>query len=711
MFWLHASSAARLEQSIRNTLEQLQEPGTSDPQHNVFQLFRALLLDRKQERTWMIILDNADDETFLLQPPGVSSPHSQGNHGQSQQVGNLERCIDYLPYCEYGILLVTSRSKTAALQIVPPNDIIVIGPMDQTHGIALLQQKPGQSNIDYTHDELSQLAMELDSMPLAMAQAAAYIRERTPRCSVKQYLDKLTSVQTRLDILGQQTQDLRRDRDAQNCILKTWHITFEHIRQRKSSAADLLSLMSFFDRNAIPESLLHMRNLDQSDPDPPAHFGVRLSLREFISRHPIPWLRSRKKRHQQQPDPSFDPEAHSGVNDRLGTLTNRPPNELTPNFDDEIQILRDYSLVTVIAGSPSFGMHRLVQLATQDWLRANGSFERCGGQFMINLDEAFPMGELEDQAICQPPFPHVFAAMKLKLQDRKSISRQASSLARGAKHAQFMGAYTASQKMSEQAFENRAELLRPEDKDTISAMLGLGVTYFNVRQYEKAESVLVETLNRAARVLREDHDTTLHAMLTLAFAYSQSGNLVEAETMQLKILPRMRKKYGEEHDTTIRVMGYLASTVSKRGRHSEAEDLAKRAVAITRKLHPGRSLEALDPLKCQAMVCFEAGHYEDAGRLFDEVVLRSSALYGGDHPGVLTNIHWLSRTMYELGRRRSAFDLLRECAEKSERKLGPHDPATVERYETIGVWETLGGLHGSAAVGKGIEADGGNGIR
>jgi hypothetical protein len=81
---------------------------------------------------------------------------------------------------------------------------------------------------------------------------------------VKQYLDKLTSEQTRLDIPRQHPQDLRRDRDAQNCILMTWHITFEHIRQQESSAADLLSLMSFFDFNAIPEALLYTRLLKQT---------------------------------------------------------------------------------------------------------------------------------------------------------------------------------------------------------------------------------------------------------------------------------------------------------------------------------------------------------------------------------------------------------------------------------------------------------------
>jgi len=135
--------------------------------------------------------------------------------------------------------------------------------MSGLQGIALLQKKLGKG-IEATADELSRVATELDAMPLAMAQAAAYIRQRAPRCSVKQYLDQLTSEETRLDILGHSLPNLQRDRDAENCISKTWHISFEHIRQQRSSAADLLSLMSFFDRHDVPEALLHNRFLEQS---------------------------------------------------------------------------------------------------------------------------------------------------------------------------------------------------------------------------------------------------------------------------------------------------------------------------------------------------------------------------------------------------------------------------------------------------------------
>lgn len=147
----------------------------------------------------MIILDNAHDAKFLFQSPNTA----RGDRSQDdfQQSNKSHQSLEYLPICEHGTLLVTSRNKSTALQIVSSNDIVNVGPMDETQGIAMLQQRLG-SSVEHTVEELFRLATELDSMPLSMAQAASYIRQqRTPRCSVKRYLDRLTRQSTRLDVL------------------------------------------------------------------------------------------------------------------------------------------------------------------------------------------------------------------------------------------------------------------------------------------------------------------------------------------------------------------------------------------------------------------------------------------------------------------------------------------------------------------------------
>lgn len=98
---------------------------------------------------------------------------------------------------------------------------------------------------------------ELEFMPLAIAQAAGYIRNREPRYSVSQYLrDFQKNDSEAIKLLKKEAGHLDRDWEAKNSILVTWQISFDYIRGEEPSAAELLSLMSFFDRQGIPQSVI-----------------------------------------------------------------------------------------------------------------------------------------------------------------------------------------------------------------------------------------------------------------------------------------------------------------------------------------------------------------------------------------------------------------------------------------------------------------------
>jgi hypothetical protein len=96
--------------------------------------------------------------------------------------------VRYLPSSRNGAVLVTSRTKRAAMQVVEDSDIILVEPMHDIATHALLRKK--LRNVDEKDDKIAILATTLDHMPLAFVQAVAYIRERAPRCSVQQYLEE-----------------------------------------------------------------------------------------------------------------------------------------------------------------------------------------------------------------------------------------------------------------------------------------------------------------------------------------------------------------------------------------------------------------------------------------------------------------------------------------------------------------------------------------
>lgn len=248
VFWISASSRERFEYDIRDTLNRLKVPGRLDPKANIFQLLRTWLLDARKGK-WLIVLDNLDDPGFLLEPP--STTWHAGAQGPS--IWHRERLIDTFPVNDHGSTLITTRSRAAALHVVAHRNTIHVEPMDEQQACSLIERKLASHR---SHEEISELARALDSMPLAISQAASYIRARAPRFTVQQYVSRLKKSEHSLyRVLGKTESDLRRDRNAENSIFKTWQLSFNHIQSKHPAAADLLSLLSCYDGQAIPESL------------------------------------------------------------------------------------------------------------------------------------------------------------------------------------------------------------------------------------------------------------------------------------------------------------------------------------------------------------------------------------------------------------------------------------------------------------------------
>ncbi|KAJ5710341.1 hypothetical protein N7488_004497 [Penicillium malachiteum] len=141
-----------------------------------------------------------------------------------------------------------------ALKLVAHDNIIMVEPMRKSEASELLQKKLG---LQRETSEVRDLAQELDFMPLAISRAAGYIKHRAPRSSISQYLAKLKkSDRDAIRLLDTEKSSSSDDSEQQRLILATWAISFEHIRQSNASAANLLSLMSFFDRQGVSERLL-----------------------------------------------------------------------------------------------------------------------------------------------------------------------------------------------------------------------------------------------------------------------------------------------------------------------------------------------------------------------------------------------------------------------------------------------------------------------
>ncbi|KAF2819475.1 hypothetical protein CC86DRAFT_246282, partial [Ophiobolus disseminans] len=200
VFWVHASTRARFEEAYRDIADRLQLPGRSDPKANVLRLVSEWLREEANGR-WVVVLDNVDDiETFHPS----RKPQCNEAHADTQTP-----LATYLPQSRNGAILVTSRSKDAAVRLAGGyNRIKEVLAMDEDEGLQLLRNKLRDPPINESAVELLQA---LDYIPLAITQAAAYINRRA-RMTVAGYLIEFRrSNKKRESLLNWDAGELRRD--------------------------------------------------------------------------------------------------------------------------------------------------------------------------------------------------------------------------------------------------------------------------------------------------------------------------------------------------------------------------------------------------------------------------------------------------------------------------------------------------------------------
>lgn len=482
----------------------------------------------------MIILDNVDDMNFL-------KPSSGNSHATTTTTATTEpqkQLESYIPYCDHGSVLITSRDMITAEELVGRANIILVKPMDEADALTLLWNKLGQSDDEAYAAELVE---ELDFMPLAIAQAAAYILRRLPRCSLQEYLDELRNSsreKARLlgledgrlrqdvkpNLIGLTGKDYRRDAENNNSILFTWQMSFDYIRKTRSSAADLLSLMSFCDRQGIPEFLLRHKDNDI----------------------------------------------------RCDDEQNRRDNE---SFENDIATLQNFLFITTDGCGTSFEMHRLVQLATREWLRSQYCYELWQQRFIVKLNVEFPeptsehLETREHLARCQALFPHALLISAERPKGKESLAEWADVLLSAAYYAVTMEKTVEVEKLCFQIADADEEICdKTSPMFAQSKMLRAWAHTLGGDPSKKEEST-VEFVEVLKESLGENHVQTLKAMSRLASVYSGSGQLQAAERLHVQVIEGFKKQLGEGDLATLIQMTTLATMYNQAGRWREAEVL------------------------------------------------------------------------------------------------------------------------------------------
>ena len=235
VFWVPALSVESFEQAYGEIASMLGIRSASNEEEDVKEVVRRHLSATSAGR-WLLIVDNADDMDMLE---------------ESETAADL---LEYLPESDLGLTIFTTRSYEVAQSLVG-SDMVEINRMLPEEAMTMLEQAViSKESLD---DETirSELLVELDNLPLAITQAAAYVNVN--RISISDYVDLVKSTeQNVVEVMSTEIRDNKRYKQAANAVATTWIISFQQIVDRDADAAGLLRFMSCIEWKAIPESIL-----------------------------------------------------------------------------------------------------------------------------------------------------------------------------------------------------------------------------------------------------------------------------------------------------------------------------------------------------------------------------------------------------------------------------------------------------------------------
>ena len=181
---------------------------------------------------WLLVLDNFDDITV-----------------------KIDR---FLPTGASGSVLITTRDRNAIGSVATSGfHLTAMDLLDAEH-LFLRTQNLGadphlqESTSDSEHQILKEVLQELQYFPLAIDQAASFIRENSPM-TLREY-------QTYLKPRSIDRERLLRFKKANptypESVMTTWEISLRHLEQKNPMAGWILQLLGFLDHSDISEDLL-----------------------------------------------------------------------------------------------------------------------------------------------------------------------------------------------------------------------------------------------------------------------------------------------------------------------------------------------------------------------------------------------------------------------------------------------------------------------
>jgi DNA-binding SARP family transcriptional activator len=583
------------------------------PRPTVADTVELVLAELRRRRRWLLIFDNAERPQHLAdyQPGGA------------------------------GHVLVTSRSPGwGALGGRLEVDVLA-----RPETVTLLCRR-----IPELDDRLAdQLATELGDLPLAAAQAAAYLEQTG--LPPGEYLHRFRTRRARLlakgEVLGYQGR-----------VDTTWTLSLERLRSGTPAAVPLLELAAFLAPEPIPLRLFtaHPELLEEplrtaaADPDAfddvlGAVVGLSLARRQpdSFQLHRLVQAIIRQQR---------SPAQQQTTADQILTLlaAAHPGSPNDPASWSAYAQLAPHVLAASPLGDDRADSRRLM-LSTVDYLNTRGHSQTS---------------RLIAQALLDRWRDHLGPAHPDTLRLATVLT---FALA-------WLGEYQQARALGQDTLARCRQALGPNHPHTVRSATALTFTLAELGEHEQARALGQDTLARCRQALGPNHLITLHSAGNLTFTLAELGEYEQARALGQDTLARCRQAFGPNHLITLRLAAVLTYALAGLGEHEQARALGQDTLARCRQALGPNHLATLNSAAALTFTLAELGEHEQARALGQDTLARCRQALGPNHLATLGSATGLTLALAGLGEHEQARALGQDTLARCRQILGPNHLAS-----------------------------------
>ncbi|KAL4945291.1 hypothetical protein BDV06DRAFT_39310 [Aspergillus oleicola] len=355
-----------------------------------------------------------------------------------------------------------------------------------------------------------------------------------------------------------------------------------------------------------------------------------------------------------------------------------PPLESDKKTFEALGLLGAFSFVVRNYATGYFTLHRLVHLATRNWMRHNNQFAQYLHRAADRLEEVYPDDGESDRRMRGKYLPH---AMSLISEEEFQEAEHDGLLRKIARGFLCDDRHNDAQDFFTRTLTIRQRRDGAEEHTTITSMIEVATTYRSQGKLEEAEDYGKRALVASKEVLGPGHPDTIHATTALAAVYKIQGKWEEADELDLVMVDALTQ--GEYGPDELTYMSTIASGLKLRGRTQKAEELHLQILDLQRTRFGSDHPDTLESMRCLSSIYISQSRMKEAkGMLLCVIETCNRNPKSRTDPGIKDRLK-LAEIYLELDETRQAEQLVVWAVNAAKEIFGPQNPNTLSAMSTL----------------------------